>query len=62
MTQYRMGMLVMNYLRKLGVAWVAILDAICDENLEQSYLLIKKNPHISKEEFLTTMGIEEYED
>lgn len=45
----------MNYLRDLGMESVAILDAICDENLEQSYQLIKENPKITKAEFLKRM-------
>jgi thermostable 8-oxoguanine DNA glycosylase len=54
-----MGTLVMNYLRNLGTKSVAILDAICDENLEQSYKLIQENPTISKAEFLERMQISE---
>ena len=59
MTQYQKGTLVMNYLRELGTDGSAILDAICDENLEQSYQLIKENPQISKAEFLKKMQITE---
>lgn len=59
MTQYQMGTLVMDYLRELGTEWVAILDAICDENLEQSFKLIQENPGITKEEFLEKMQISE---
>ena len=59
MTQYQMGSLVMNYLRELGTKSVAILDAICDENLEQSYKLIQENPKISKAEFLKRREIPE---
>ena len=55
MTQYQKGTLVMNYLRDLGMKSVAILDAICDENLEASYKLIKENPKITKAEFLRRM-------
>ena len=54
-TQYQKGTLVMNYLRDLGMESVAILDAICDENLEQSYKLIKENLKITKAEFLKRM-------
>ena len=49
----------MNYLRELGTEGIAILDAICDENLEQSYQLIKENPQITKGEFLEKMQITE---
>ena len=59
MTQYQKGMLVMNYLRELETDWVAILDAICDEKLEQSYKLIQENPKITKAEFLAKMQITE---
>ena len=55
MTQYQKGMLVMNYLQELGTDWLAIGDAICDENLEQSYKLIQENPQITKAEFLEKM-------
>ena len=48
-------MLVLNYLRTLGMAPADILEAICDENLEESYKLIKENPKISKAEFLKRM-------
>ena len=59
MTDYQKGMLVMDYLRSLQVDSSAILDAICDENLERSYKLIRDNPRIGKNEFLTKMGISE---
>ena len=59
MTQYQKGLSVMNYLRKLGTDSVAILDAICDENLDQSYKLIQENPKITKAEFLAKMQITE---
>lgn len=49
----------MNYLQDLGISSITMLDAICDENLEQSYQLIKDNPNITKEEFLAKMQIEE---
>ena len=49
----------MKYLRELGTESVAILDAICDENLEQSYKLIQENPKITKAEFLAKMQITE---
>lgn len=59
MTQSEKGIFVMNYLRALNTEGVAILDAICDENLEQSYKLITENPQISKREFLERMQISE---
>ena len=57
--QDKMVISVMNYLRDLNTEGVAILDAICDENLEQSYKLITENPKISKREFLEIMQISE---
>ena len=59
MTQYQKGILVMDYLQNLGIDMTTVLVAICDENLEQSYQLIRQNPQISKEEFLQMMQIEE---
>ncbi len=59
MMQDQRAMLVMDYLWNLGTEPVAVLDAICDENLEQSYRLIKENPKISKAEFLKRMQITE---
>ena len=49
----------MDYLKDLGADWDTILIAICDENLEQSYKLIKENPKISKAEFLEKIQITE---
>ena len=60
--QYRMGVSVMDYLESLELDMITIGRAICDKNLERSYQLIKENPNISKEEFLTAMGIEEWEE
>ena len=59
MKQSQMGISVMNYLQKLGMDMITIGEAICDENLEQSYKLIKENPNISKAEFLEKMQITE---
>lgn len=59
MTQYQKGSLVMKYLRELGTDSAAILDAICDENLEQSCKLIQLNPKITKAKFLEEMQITE---
>ena len=58
-TPYQQGVLVMNYLEALGATSCEILDAICDENRERSYNLIKENPKITRMEFLEKMGIEE---
>jgi hypothetical protein len=50
-----MGKSVMNYLENLGADWDNILIAICDENLEQSYKLIKENPQISEAELVSRL-------
>ncbi|MEG2001747.1 MAG: hypothetical protein RR107_01470 [Clostridia bacterium] len=60
--QYQKGILVMNYLKKLDFHPVTIMDAVSDENFRKSYQLIMDNPKITKEEFLTQMQIEEFED
>ncbi|MBR1624740.1 MAG: hypothetical protein IJ676_03240 [Clostridia bacterium] len=62
MDQYQKGMLVLNYLRSLSVHPITRAEAVSDENLEKSYQLIQSNPKITKEEFLTEMGIEEETD
>lgn len=49
----------MKYLRESGTDSAAILDAICDENLEQSYKLIQFSPKITKGKFLEEMQITE---
>ena len=59
MKQSQKGISVMNYLQKLGMDMITIGEAICDENLEQSYKLIKENPKISKKEILEKMQISE---
>ena len=60
MTQYQKGILVMDYLQSLEVDMTAVGLAIDDQNLEQSYELIKDNPQITKAEFMQRMGITEY--
>ena len=56
--QHSPGLQVMRFLQKHKVGWDAILDAICDENVKQSYQLITENPEITPMEFLERMGIE----
>ena len=60
--QYQKGSLVASYLDNLNVHPVTVAEAVSDDNFRKSYQLIQENPHITKEEFLTTMGIEEYVD
>ena len=61
-SQYEMGILVMDYLQTLGMSMMTVGTAISDKNLKKSYQLIKDNPQISKQDFLNQMGIEEEED
>ena len=50
----------MDHLQSLEVDMTAVGLAIDDQNLEQSYELIKENPQITKAEFMQRMGITEY--
>ena len=59
MNQYQKGILVMDYLQDLKMDMITIGRAIDISKLEQSYQLIKKNPKISKAEFLRRMQISE---
>ena len=59
--QYDKGVVVCNYLSSLGVHPITIAESVSDENYRKSYQLIQEKPNISKEEFLNTMGIMEYE-
>ena len=60
MIMYIKNLFVMDYLEKLNVDTPTILIATSDQKLKKSFRLIKKNPKISKEEFLKIMNIEEY--
>ncbi|MBO5525930.1 MAG: DUF1835 domain-containing protein [Clostridia bacterium] len=46
-------------LDEMGCNPLTLADAVCDDNYEKTYQLLKDNPDISKEAFLSTMGIEE---
>ena len=59
MKPYQKIVSVMDYLQSLKVKMPTIGEAICDENLEQSFKLIQENPKISKSEFLKRMQISE---
>ena len=59
MTDYDKGMVVMDYLKSIGVDILAITEAVSDENLDKSFQLIQDNPNISKDDFLDTMDIAE---
>ena len=58
MTQYQKGIVVMDYLQELKVDWEDIGLAICDENLETSYRLIKENSNITKTELFARLKTE----
>ena len=58
--QYKMGVFVMDYLQGLGIDMITIGQTIDDKNLKKSYFLIKNNPTISKEEFLSEIQLEEF--
>ena len=59
MTDYDKGMVVMDYLKSIGVDIFAIGEAISDDNLDKSFQLIQDNPDISKDDFLGAMDIAE---
>lgn len=46
-------------LTEIGCEPMTLVDAICDDNFEKSYQVLMENPNITKEEFLSVMGIEE---
>ena len=48
----------MDYLQELKVDWEDIGLAICDENLETSYRLIKENSNITKTELFARLKTE----
>ena len=55
---YEKGLFVTNYLESMGLDVITATEAICDENLQKSYDLIKNNPTITKYEFVKQMGID----
>lgn len=57
-SNYEMGEFVTNYLQNIGLDLLTIGEAICDENLQKSYALIKNNPTIDKLTFVKMMEIE----
>lgn len=59
MNQYEKGISIMDFLQSLGLDMITIGQAIEDNNIERSYQLIQSNPNITKDEFLTKMGIKE---
>ena len=59
--KYQKGIMIMNYFEGLGLNMLTIGEAIDDKNIEKSYALIRNNPQITKNEFLSIMRIEEWE-
>ncbi len=59
MNTYEKGIYVMDFLQALKLNMLTIVDAVCDENLEKCYNIIKSNQNITKEEFLKKSGIDE---
>lgn len=55
---YEKGLFVTNYLESIGLDVITATEAICDENLQKSYDLIRNNPTITKYEFVEQMGID----
>lgn len=55
---HKKGIFVLEYLRSIGLDWETVLEAVCDENLENSYEIIARNPTITKYEFVEQAGIE----
>ena len=48
------------YLRDLGLTWVTIAEAMSDEYYEKTTRILRRNPRITKVEFLAEVGIEEF--
>ncbi len=60
--QYQILTFVEDYLESLNIHPITVTEALTDENYQKSYQLIKENPQITKEEFLSQMNLEEFED
>ncbi len=56
MKQYKY---ISNRLKEIECEPITITEAVSDENFDKCYKLLKDNPNITKEEFLSIMGIEE---
>ena len=56
---YEMGMFVISHLKNLEINILTIGHAIENKNLKKSFMLIKNNTNIQKNEFLEIMQIEE---
>lgn len=57
MKQYQKGIFVLDFLQELGLSMLVIGKALEDARLNKSYRVIKSNPKITQEEFLTKMQL-----
>ena len=57
MKQYQKGIFVLDFLQELGLSMLIIGKALEDTRLNKSYRVIKSNPKITQEEFLTKMQL-----
>lgn len=60
--QYKKGIFIRDYLKKLNMHPVTIAEAVADSNYKKSYQILAENPKITKAEFLEQMNLEEFED
>ena len=60
--QDKKGKFVGDYLDSLGVHPITVAEAVSDDYFEKSYQIIKENPGISKNEFLSKLGLIEEKD
>ena len=57
MKQYQKGIFVLDFLQELGLSMLIIGKALENTRLNKSYRVIKSNPKITQEEFLTKMQL-----
>ena len=57
MKQYQKGIFVLDFLQELGLSMLIIGKALEDNRLNKCYRVIKSNPKITQEEFLTKMQL-----
>ena len=57
MKQYQKGIFVLDFLQELGLSMLIIGKVLEDNRLNKSYRVIKSNPKITQEEFLTKMQL-----
>jgi hypothetical protein len=59
--QSKMTLLVKKFLQRFHTHPITIAEALSKDNYKKSFQLIMENPHMTKEEFLEKMGIEDWE-